>query len=311
MSAPTKPDFFIVGAPKCGTTAMTHYLRQHPDVYIPPGKEFHHFGSDLEVRGPLEAHIEDRSKYLRLFEGARDVERVGESSVWYLYSSSAAREIARFNPEGRVIVMLRDPVAMMHSHHAEMVYTGDEDIRDFGRALEAEPARRRGEKIPESNYMPCSLFYRDIVDYAPQVRRYFEALGRDRVHVILFDRFRDRTAEVYRETLEFLEVRPDHRPEFRRINPNAEVRSTLLRRLARHPPTPLRELINWLDERFPNLIHRRLRPLYHAINARPTDREPLDEDLARQLRRELTPAVRELEELLGGDLSDWTVDEAP
>jgi len=306
-----KPDFFIVGAPKCGTTALTHYLRQHPGIFLPPGKEFHHFGSDLEVRGPLDAHVKDREKYLRLFEGAREEKRIGEASVWYLYSSEAAREIARFRPGARAVIMLRDPVRTMHSHHAQMLYTGDETLEDFREALAAEPARRRGERIPGGNYLPCSLYYRDVVDYAPQVERYFDALGRERVHVILFDRFREDTRGVYRDTCEFLGVDPDPVPDFQRVNPTTEVRSRLLRKLVRHPPKLLHRLIAWLDHRFPNLLHRRLRPLYHALNARRVERPPLDPDLEARLRAEITPGVRRLERLLGRDLSAWKTTDSP
>ena len=78
-----KPDVFIVGAPKCGTTSMYHYLRQHPDVFMPPKKEPHSFASDLDAPYFVRAEQE----YLALFEEGAWAKRVGEASTWYLYST--------------------------------------------------------------------------------------------------------------------------------------------------------------------------------------------------------------------------------
>jgi len=100
-----KPNFFIVGAPKCGTTSMTEYLKQHPDIFIPEEKEPHYFGSDLEY--PRITKTE--AQYLRLFSEAQDERRLGEASVWYLFSQRAAQEIYEFNPLSRIIIMLRTP----------------------------------------------------------------------------------------------------------------------------------------------------------------------------------------------------------
>lgn len=300
-----KPDFFIVGAPKCGTTSLTHYLRRHPDVFIPPGKEFHHFGSDLTTTAPLEAHVRDREQYLKLFRGAAEETRVGEASVWYLYSRRAAREINEFNPEARAIVMLRNPVDMMHSLHRELLFTGDESIEDFERALAAEPDRREGRRIPEGNYFPQSLRYREAARYSEQLERYLETLGRDRVHVIFFERFRDETADVYRRTLRFLDVDPDFKPRFDRHNPESEPRSRWLRDVLRHPPTPIRVTIEGLDHLFPNLLHRWLRPLFRRLNSRPSERPPMDPDLRERLRAEFEPERRRLRDLLDRELPDW------
>ena len=72
------PDFYVVGAPKCGTTAMHEYLRAHPQIYMPALKELHFFGSDLTFR--FTPRISE-SEYRALFSGAGARERIGESSV--------------------------------------------------------------------------------------------------------------------------------------------------------------------------------------------------------------------------------------
>lgn len=300
----TRPNFFIVGAPKSGTTAMAHYLRQHPDVFMPPGKEFHHFGSDLQMEGPLDPRVRDRSRYLKLFEDAADHTAVGEASVWYLYSRRAAREIHDFNPEARVIAMLRNPIDMLYSHHRQLVFNGDETITDFGDALARESDRKRGRKVPESCYFPASLYYRDIVRYASQLKRYHEVFGSDRILVLFFEDFADDTAAAYRRTLDFLDVDASFQPAFRPVNPSAEVRSRWLRSIVRDPPALLRRGIEWLNRWFPNLLHRRLRPLYLWLNSRTSSRTPMDPELRERLRQEFEPERRRVARLLDRE-PDW------
>src|SRR6476661_1903979 len=95
---PRRPDFFIVGAPKCGTTAMNDYLRQHPQIFMPERKDISYFGMDLKFERPRISGEE----YLSLFRGANGALRVGESSVWYLYSRTSAQEIKSFSPAASI-----------------------------------------------------------------------------------------------------------------------------------------------------------------------------------------------------------------
>ena len=96
-----KPNFFIVGAPKCGTTSLHEYLQRHPDVFMPFFKEPHFFGSDL-VRLPLSRQFRAKpGRYLKLFRDARGEKRIGESSPWYLASQRAADEIHAYDPAKR------------------------------------------------------------------------------------------------------------------------------------------------------------------------------------------------------------------
>jgi hypothetical protein len=135
-----RPDFFIVGAFKSGTTALYEYLRQHPQVFMPFHKEPLFFGDDLTRRyGRMTL-----DHYLSLFKEAGEGQRVGEASAWYLYSQCAANEIRGFSADAQIIVMLRNPVDVMHAQHSQLLFNAAEDIPDFGAALEAEPSRRNG-----------------------------------------------------------------------------------------------------------------------------------------------------------------------
>ena len=136
-----RPDFFIVGAFKSGSTALYEGLRRHPQIFMPFHKEPLYFGDDLTRRyGRM-----TEADYLRLFRNAQPGQRIGEASTWYLYSTSAAHEIKQFSPDAKIVVVLRNPVDVMYAQHNQLIFNVIEDIPDFAEALGAEagPARRQ------------------------------------------------------------------------------------------------------------------------------------------------------------------------
>ena len=227
-----KPNFFIVGAPRCGTTAMLTYLREHPEIFLPKGYfEPIFFAKDLE--SPL--FIRDEKQYASLFNEVGNEKRVGEKSAWYLYSKTAASEISKFCPHAKIVIMLRNPVDMMYSLFFYNRYMGYEDVHDFGEAIMLEADRKENRAIPQHIHFQGRLFYSDIACYADQVERYLSIFGKNNVQIILFDDFRDHIARVYKETLQFLGVRSDFQIYFHPINLDKHVRSSVLRDFYRYP----------------------------------------------------------------------------
>jgi hypothetical protein len=230
------PDLFIVGAPKCGTTAMHAYLGRHPDIFMAPFTENNHFAQDLI---PLDDPFRSEERYLELFRDAAGRKVIGEKSVYHLYSRVAARLIDRFNPEAKIIIMLRDPVDMLPSYHAQQLYNTDETILRFDEAWRSEKWRRWGLRLPPKKIrVKGKLRYSRIVSYAEQVRRYLDVFRPDRLKIILYDDFKSDTARVYRETLEFLGLEAGFRPEFpvinaRKIVPAIAADPAFIRRLKR------------------------------------------------------------------------------
>jgi len=121
------PDFFLVGAPKCGTTALYAMLGAHPEIFVSPIKEPDFFAADIRaavlggrVSRPGE-FVEDWSEYLALFSGAAPSQRLGEGSVCYLASGVAAAAIHERCPEARILMVLRDPADRLFSHYAAAI----------------------------------------------------------------------------------------------------------------------------------------------------------------------------------------------
>ena len=305
-----RPDFFIVGAPRCGTTALTQYLSEHPDIYMAQ-KEMHHFGDDLRF-GP-QFYRRDRDAYLSEFDAWNGQARAGESSVWYLFSKQAAAEIKAFNPDARIIIMLRDPAEMLCSLYHVFRSDGNEHLPTFREALAAEEDRRAGRQIGRHTYLSQGLLYHEAASYAEQVRRYFDIFGQDRVQVVLFDEFTAQTATVYGRVLDFLGVDSTRIPDFFPVvNGNASadsVKSPVFRNIVSDPlvrgtaiamhswlPRPVFAALRKIEARLMNL------------NIRHVARPQLDPDLREQLHREFRPEVERLGELLGRDLTNWTQD---
>lgn len=296
-----KPDFFIVGAPKCGTTALDVFLGEHPEIFMARRKESHFFATDM----PPTAHIRDPVRFNALFSGASTEKRVGESSVWHLASTEAAQNIHAFNPDAQIIVMLRNPAEMIPSLHSQLIFEGYENVRSLSDALALESARREGRHVPASAPVPLQLQYRAAATYASQVSRYFDVFGRDRVHVILYDDFARAPQEVFRKVLAFLGVESGFRPEFSRVNANKVVGSLMLRDLLKTPPDWVRKIVRWVlpAERLRHGLIRRLA----AANVKVRPRDANDLDLQRALCAEFTEANQELAALIGRDLASWNV----
>lgn len=292
------PDFFIVGAPKSGTTAMYTYLKQHPEIFMPEKKESHFFGTDLHSS----LFIRDRTEYLSLFSRVKDEKRVGESSVWYLYSKKAATEIKEFSPSAGIIIMLRDPVDMLYSQHSQFLYNGNEEIACFEDALNAEEDRKRGLRVPPSVHFVESLFYKETAKYTDQVRRYFDVFGSENVHVIIYDDFKGNVASTYRECLRFLGVTEDFLPEFKAINPNKRVRSNALRNLLQNPP----QIVKSFGRLFVSgPVHQKLIKNLTSFNRKYESRPPMDSGLRSKLQVEFAPEVERLSRLVKRDLTHW------
>ena len=146
-----EPNFFIVGAPKAGTTSLYHYLDQHPQIYMSPIKEPNYFASEIRpenfceelqprvqrdqdelreyLRGPtfqkrFGGIVAEWSDYLRLFQNAGAENAIGEASVCYLWSQTAARNISAKIPSARIVMILRDPVERAFSQYLQMSASG-------------------------------------------------------------------------------------------------------------------------------------------------------------------------------------------
>ena len=296
MSA--RPNLFLVGAPKCGTTSMLKYLDAHPQLHVPRIGEPHYFADDLTL-DPARREIDNDQAYLALFGDAPGARWIGDKSTLYLFSEVAAERIARFAPEARILVMLRHPVDMIYSLHAHNIRRGLERFTELGRALDAEAARRTDHNPPGGTAIPEAVFYRAVADYVPQLQRYYANFAPEQVKVVLFDDLCADPAGTYRDVLRWLDVDTAFEPEFNVYNRGKGVRHTALRRMLNRHPTVKRIVGLTLPDQARGLIG--------AAWQRLTDQRQrsLDPALRAQLTAEFARPIDELGRILDRDLSAW------
>jgi hypothetical protein len=315
LTATRVPDFFIVGHPKCGTTALYEMLRRHPQIYMPELKEPRYLASDLRQRfqpprsGSLPASMEE---YLALFQDARPEQRAGEASPSYLASHTAAGLIAELQPDARVIAIVREPAAFLRSLHLQLLRSHVESEKDLRKALALERDRGEGRNIPPRSHRPQALQYSDNVRYVQQLRRYHEVLAPERVLVLIYDDFRSDNEATVRRVLRFLDVDHTAPIELLEVNPMVAVRSQQLEEMVHSISigrgAAARAVQASLKRMAPRALRRRaLRVLRRrVITGGPP---PVDERLMADLRSRFKAEVVALSEYLDRDLvSLWGYD---
>ncbi len=302
------PDFFIVGHPKCGTTALYRMLRSHPQLFLPDIKE--PWFLSPELRSPFRGagvgrRPETLDQYLALFAPAQPGQRAGEASSSYLMSHSAAARIAELAPAARIVAILREPAGFLRSLHLQNVQMHVESERDLRTALALEPERCRGRHIPPRSSRPQALLYSEQVRYVEQLRRYHELFARERVLVLIYDDFRADNEATVRRVLRFLDVDELALVEALEANPTVAVRSLRLHQAVQAVSVGSGPVSAAVKASMKTITSRRLRQAgLRAVRrgvvfgAPP----PPDAQLMLELRRRFAPEVVALSEYLGRDL---------
>jgi hypothetical protein len=302
------PDFFVVGHPKCGTTALYEMLRSHPQIHMPALKEPRFFADDLRRRreGSRQGRLPHTlDQYMALFAGARSEQRAGEATPLYLMSRVAAARISTVAPAARIVAILREPAGFLRSLHLQLVKAHVEPHNDLRRALALEPARRQGRRMPRGLPRPQLLLYSEHVRYVEQLRRFHAAFAAERVLVLIYDDFRADNTETVRRVLRFLEVDDAHPIDAVRANPTVQVRSVRADGLVHAVSFGRGRAARTAKATIKALAPQRQRQVaLRAVQRHLLWREPPppDERLALELRRRFRSEVVALSEYLGRDL---------
>lgn len=313
------PNFFIVGAPKAGTTSLYHYLDQHPEIFMSAIKEPHFFSAEVreercdpELRrrmarderslrdflgGPMREKrfggiVTDWEDYVRLFANASTESALGEASVCYLWSQTAAHRIAERIPNAKILVMLRDPASRAFSEY--LYGLGDGTIRwSFREHIQRHLHHRSGHFCVHYPFLEFGL-------YSEQLSRYLERFGRN-VWVGFHEDFKKNPVELLQNICRFLGVAPEFLPDMARRHRAAQV--------------PRMAVIGWskrsgLWKAVARVTPARLRPLLRrGLIRRPgaTRMEPADRQYLIDFYRE---DIHKLANLLGRDLNGWLQQES-
>ena len=294
------PTFFLLGAPKAGTTALYAMLKQHPDVFLPARKEPHYFAyrdHPLEFGGPADVRImrhmviQDEGSYRSQYCG-RPERATGDASAMQLYVPGTSERIRAAVPDARLIAILRDPVQRAFSSWLHLV-RDDRETLSFEDALDAEDERIAAGWIPLWHYRRASR-------YAEQLERWFDVFPVDQILILFHDELRSNSAAVLGRTFTFLGVDPGV-PVATNVERNVSgiPRSRRLQRILSRPH-PLKDV---LRRAVPGEV--RERTIAWLRNRNVAHRPEIQPATAERLRDEVTDDVVRLEAMLRVDLSRW------
>jgi len=301
-----KPNFFIVGSRKCGTTALYNYLRIHPDIFMAP-KEAHFFGSDLLYKDLIWKN--NINEYLKLFNPVKKQKMLGDASVNYILSTKAAKEIKEFNPQAKIIIMLRNPVDQMYSSYHQLLALGNETIGEFEKALDAEEKRKSG-KVFVGNVNKKELLYRYAAHYYNQVKRYLDVFEKRNVLIIITEEFKQNIHGTYKNVLGFLGVDSSFKLDPNFINrdnirnSSQRPKNVLIQRIM-HVLTLQPKILTMAGKILPIKDKSIIYSFLRKINTKYVPYPPMSNSLRKKLTKEFIPEIKRLETLINRDLSIW------
>ncbi len=197
------PNFLIIGAAKSGTSALYHYLRQHPEIYMSPRKETHFFGYEgmnPGTKGPgdtIPDAITNLKDYQALFANSRNKLAIGEASPTYIYVPRASLRIKYYVPDVKLIALLRQPADRAFSAYMHVIRDGREPEQDFAKALKQEEKRIANNWGPIWHYKKCGFYFE-------QLEHYYDTFERFQIRAYLYEDFNNDPVFILKDIYEFL-----------------------------------------------------------------------------------------------------------
>jgi len=295
-----EPDFFIIGAPKCGTTALATYLNSNRDILISEPKEPNFFNTDFSDDFGLFNSYED---YLKTcFRNNHKIKMAGEASIWYLFSEVAVSNILKRFPDAKFIVILRNPVDMIYSLYSELLYQGVEDAKTFKEAWNLRKLRWEDERVPDECVDPKVLWYGRVASFGEQLERLYSEVDPDNVKVILNTELNKKTLETYKSTLKFLGVKYYGFKDFSKVNANKRVKSPLLLKISRKLSS---KKLTRVKRKLGISANYSLLNMVKNANTKFEKRKPLSVEFRKELVDFFISDIEKTEKILNRDLSHW------
>ncbi len=286
------PNFFIVGAPKAGTTSLYYYLKRHPEVFMSAIKEPNFFSYEETIRQNLyhkEKGVGIYEEYKKLFEHANGRHKaIGEASVSYLFYPTVAEKIHQLVPQAKIIISLRNPVERAFSH-----FFMEHKLGYVNGPLENIVNRK-------CNHKYAHLWYQQYIElglYSGQVKRYLDVFGKDNVRVFIYDEISENIESMILNIFGFLQIDKTYIPALEgKYNTYSTPRNSFFRAI--YSQKKLRTLARKFipDEKVESIknlfLTRKKKELKH------------DKTVAR-MNEIFKPDIIQLEKLLNKNLSAW------
>ena len=282
-------DFFIVGAPKAGTTSLFYYLNKNKGICMSSIKEPNFFSSqDLKIQKIYydSLILDNLKEYERIFTPKNKQQIIGEASVSYLFYPTVANRIFDYNPRSKIIIILRDPVERAFSH-----YSMDLRLGHVKQSLD--------ELFDLGLNNKDNLFFQQYIllgQYYEQVNRYIEVFGRENICVKFYDELKLDASSFYSDILKFLQQENDHNIDFNQPFNKSKLPSNKF----------IKWLYSWPIIRKISLIFLPL-SVIEFINIKffKENNNIITNDLKSKLHSFFLEDIEKLEKLLSKDLNSW------
>ena len=283
-----QPNFFIVGGSRCGTTNMSYYLNEHPQVFIPYGLSEPYYFARLDIPNNFkrESMIRDYKKYLALFKKANNHRAVGEASSVYLSCPHSASEIKKAFPNSKIIISVRNPIERAHASYFSYKFM-KLDKRSFTEMLDWHE-----NKIKNNEFFIDSILESGF--YSKHIKRFQENFSADKIKIIIFEEYVKNITPTINSILAFLGI--DEKMEFDeqpkgayRVPKNKMAKLLLENATFRKTATKL----------IPTITRQNIGDKYFV---KQTTKPPMLQQERERLKKIYESEVRELEILLGKKL---------
>lgn len=292
MQNKKKPDFFIVGAAKSGTTSLYEYLNKIPEIYLPSVKEPNFFShKEIADQGLYykTKDIKSEQEYLDLFAQAGKDQKCGDASVSYLFYPECAKRIHAFNPDAKIIILLRNPVKRAFSHYLmdkRLGYIHEE----FDQIIKSN---QEGTK-------EMKLYYQQVVQlgfYAEQITRYFAVFPKDQILILLLENLIESPEASLRKITEFIGVSSlENQNVFTKHNASFHAKNKLIRKL--YSFSFIRKTIKALT---PKVLRNRI------LDLSSKESEQMSPEISDYLKSLYKEDLLKLQNIIQRDLHKWYV----
>lgn len=295
------PSFLVIGAQKAGSTAIYHYLAQHPEVFMSPVKEALFFGDEgLKYT----RSVRDLENYKSLFKDVSTELVWGEATPTYLWDPTAAEQIRHLIPNAQLIVILRDPVERAYS---EYMFLYEQSRFSATKSQVILPLRDYGELLRHANkpILRPTATEDDPIRirasfYASDLRRYIELFGNNQISIHLYDHLKSDPVTTMQSIFKFLGVSTEFVPDVSRKHNITQVPKNMWLDSILLKSSGIKEFFKHL---IPSSFRRSLSKSIYQANMqlypplRPEDRAVLIEVFRQD--------ILETQALTGCDLSAW------
>ena len=298
-----QPSFFIIGMPRSGTTTLYHYLSQHPDIFMSHPKEPNYFNKDNVVEAldwmpnntPF-PFTKTEEEYLKLFNKAKG-KISGEATINYFYSEDAPKLIKKFNPDAKLILIIREPISFLESFYNQLFFIGLETIPSFTEALDAEKERKEGHNIPKTARYPSQLHYSDKIRYLHHINRWLDHFPREQLKILIYDDFKENNLQYYKEILNFLEQDTTFSPNIEWTNTKKILKTPSLQTLSKRISSRNRQIQSLL----PKPLYKLSKTIYDSL-LKSKNNKNISPQLKKELRQKYKKEVENLSTFLDRDL---------